>query len=329
MADAPRCAGRVFQIIRDFENDMDATQVASDAAKSREFWVGFALAALGAVLFSAKAIVVKLTYRYGVDAVTIIGFRMMLSLPFFAVIGGFQARRARRGQLPVLTPGERFKIVFLGFIGYYLSSFLDFLGLQTISAGLERLILFLSPTFVLLISRVYFKRPIAPRQWLALSLSYVGVVLVFLQDLSFSGDQVLIGSGYVLAAALTYSVYLIGSGELIKRVGATRLVAYAMTVSAVVTIAQFFLVHSWQGLAQPLPVYELSLVHAVVNTVIPVFMIMWAVARVGAPLTAQLGLLGPISVVLLAAWLLAEPITPMQLAGTVFVLVGVVVLGKR
>src|SRR3546814_16151931 len=132
---------------------------------------------------------------------------MVLSLPFFAVIGWFQARRARRGQLPVLTPGERLKIIFLGFIGYYLSSYLDFLGLQTISAGLERLILFLSPTFVLLISWLYFKRPIASKQWFALALSYVGVVLVFLLDLSFSRSQAWVGSGYVLAAALTSSCY--------------------------------------------------------------------------------------------------------------------------
>src|SRR3546814_8452221 len=100
---------------------MDPTQIVDDTEKSREFWVGFALAALGTVFFSAKAIVVKLTYRYGVDAITIIGFRMMLSLPFFAVIGWFQDRRARRSQLPVLTPGERLTIIFLGFIGYYLS----------------------------------------------------------------------------------------------------------------------------------------------------------------------------------------------------------------
>lgn len=308
---------------------MNPPSIVSETTRSREFWAGFALAALGAVLFSAKAVVVKLTYKYGVDAVTIIGFRMLMSLPFFAVIGWFQARRARRGLLPILTTGERLKIVFLGFIGYYLSSFLDFLGLQTISAGLERLILFLSPTFVLLISRVYLKRPIAPNQWVALGVSYVGIVLVFLQDLSFSGSEVLVGSGYVLAAALTYSCYLIGAGELIKRVGVTRFVSYAMMVSAIVTIVQMFYVHSWQGLIQPVPVYWLSLVHAVFNTVIPVFMIMWAVARIGAPLTSQLGLLGPISVLALAAWLLGEPITPMQLVGTAFVLVGVLVLGKR
>lgn len=291
--------------------------------------MGFLLAGLGAVLFSAKAIVVKLTYRYGVDPLTIIGYRMMLSLPFFALVGFYQARRARRGQIPKLSVRESLQLVFLGFIGYYLSSFLDFVGLQTISAGLERLILFLSPTFVLLISAFYLKRPIARGQWLALGLSYLGVMFVFLQDLSFSGSDVLVGSLFVLGSALTYSIYLIGSGELIKRVGATRLVAYAMSVSAVFTLLHFFAVHGLAGLEQPLPVYQLSLIHAVFNTVAPTFMIMWSVARIGAPMTSQLGLLGPVSVLFLAAWLLDEPITGLQLVGTAFALAGAVVLGRR
>lgn len=296
----------------------------------RTFWTGFALALLGAVFFSAKGVVVKLTYRYpGVDAVTIIGFRMMLSLPFFLAVAAYQARKAHRGLIPKLTRNERWQLVLLGFVGYYLSSFLAFLGLQTISAGLERVVLFLSPTFVLLITAFYFHRPIALRQWLALALSYGGVVCVFLNDLAQTGAGVAMGVGFVLASALAYSIYLIGSGEIIERVGAMRLVAYAMSVSTVFTIIQFFWVHSWEGLLQPWPVYRLSLVHATLNTVLPTFMIMAAVARIGAPLTAQLGLIGPVSVLFLAAWLLGEPITPLQLAGTAFVLAGIIVLGRR
>ncbi len=308
---------------------MSSLPVSAETTKTKEFWIGFLLAGLGAILFSAKAIMVKLTYRYGVDALTIIGFRMMLSLPFFAVIGMLQARQARLGRLPRLTVKESLQIIFLGFIGYYLSSYLDFLGLQYITAGLERLILFLSPTFVLLITAVYLKRPIAARQWFALGMAYLGVVLVFLQDLSLSGSNVMLGSAFVLASALAYSVYIISSGELIKRVGATRLVAYAMSVSAVISLMHFFSVYSWQGLRQPLPVYQLSLLHAVFNTVMPTFMIMWAIARIGAPLTSQLGLLGPVSVLFLAGWILDEPITSLQLVGTAFVLAGAIVLGRR
>ncbi|MFC3338406.1 DMT family transporter [Paracandidimonas soli] len=301
----------------------------SGPTTGQRFWTGFGLAVVGAILFSSKAVVAKLTYRYGVDALTVIGFRMMLSAPFFIAIGAWQAWAAHKGRLPRLGLKDSLRVAFLGFLGYYLSSYLDFLGLQYITAGLERLILFLSPTFVLLITAIWLKRPIGRRQWFALALSYTGVVLVFVHDLSFGGDDVMLGSAFVLAAALTYAFYLISSGELLKRIGSTRLVAYAMTVSSIVTLIHFFAVHSWEGLRQAPEVYQLSLVHAVLQTVLPVFLTMWGVARIGAPLVAQLGMIGPVSVLFLAAWLLGEPITVLQLVGTAIVLAGILVLGRR
>ncbi|MEI2418049.1 DMT family transporter [Orrella sp. JC864] len=284
---------------------------------------GIILAAAGAILFAGKAIVVKLTYRYDVDAVTVIALRMLFSLPFFLAIGWYEARRARRGQQPRLSRRDAALLTGLGLLGYYLSSFLDFIGLQYTSAGLERLILFLSPTFVLLITAAWLKRPIAPAQWLALALSYAGVIMVFAQDVSFGGEHVVRGSLFVLASALTYALYLIGSGELVAKVGSTRLVAYAMTVSCFACLVQFFVVHGTSQIVQPWGVYGWSMVHAVVNTVLPVFMIMWAVARVGAPVVSQVGMIGPVSVLFLAAWMLGEPITAWQLAGTALVTVGV------
>lgn len=299
------------------------------ASDRKQFWIGFLLAGVGAILFSAKAIVAKLTYRYGVDALTVLGFRMLLSLPFFAFIALLQLHNARRGNIVRLTRVEGFQVVFLGFIGYYLASYLDFLGLQYISASLERLILFLAPTFVLLLSALLLKKPISGRQWIALVLSYIGVVFVFVQDLSFGGGNVPLGSAFVLGSALSYALYLIGSGELLKRIGATRLVAYAMTVSCVVSIAHFFAVYSWAGLQQHAAVIHLSLLHAVLHTVLPTFMIMWSVARIGAPMASQLGLLGPVSLLFLAAWLLDEPITVLQLVGTGITLTGALVLTLR
>lgn len=292
------------------------------------FWSGFFLACLGSILFSAKAIVTKLTYRYGVDALTVIGFRMLFALPFFLLVAAAQARKARMGKIPRLDMRDALQVLVLGFIGYYLSSYLDFLGLQYITAGLERLILFLAPTFVLLISAVYLKRRISGGQWLAMGLSYMGVLLAFIHDLSFAGSHVLLGAGFVLASAFTYAIYLIGSGELLKRIGSTRLVAYAMSASAVYVLIHFFWQQGFQGLVQPSPVYLLSLIHAVVNTVLPTFMVMWAVARIGAPLASQLGMVGPVSVLFLAWWLLGEPITVLQLAGTALVLLGMLVLGR-
>lgn len=306
-----------------------STDSLADRSKRNDFWMGFFLAGMGAVLFSAKAIVAKLSYRYGVDALTVIGFRMMLSLPLFAAVAWYQANQARKGITPRLSRKECFQVVFLGFIGYYLASYLDFMGLQYISAGLERLILFLAPTFVLLISAFWLKRVISRRQWVALLVSYLGVMLAFVHDLSFNGSDVMLGSALVLGSAVSYAFYLIGSGELIKRIGATRLVAYAMSVSGVVTIIHFFSVQGIQGLYVPSQVYGLSLVHAIFNTFFPTFMIMWSVARIGAPMTSQLGLIGPVSVLFLAAWLLGEPITSLQLLGTVFVLAGAAILSRN
>ncbi|CAB3697192.1 hypothetical protein LMG26685_05101 [Achromobacter mucicolens] len=288
---------------------------------------GIAMAVLGAILFSAKAIVVKFTYRYGIDAVTLIAFRMLFAMPFFAVVAWRQSRRAARGEIVTMTAKERLQVCVLGLLGYYLSSFLDFLGLRYITASLERLILFLSPSLVVLLSALWFKRPIERRQWLAMVLSYAGVVLVFAHDLSFGGgSEVLLGSLFVFGSAASYSVYLICSGELIKRIGPTRLVAYAMLVSCVACIIQFFVVHPPSMLIQPAAVYGYSIIHATLNTVVPVFMLMWAVSLIGAPTASLLGMVGPVSVLFLASWFLDEPITVWQMGGTVLVLAGVFAL---
>ncbi|CAB3923088.1 DMT family transporter [Achromobacter mucicolens] len=288
---------------------------------------GIAMAVLGAILFSAKAIVVKFTYRYGIDAVTLIAFRMLFAMPFFAVVAWRQSRRAARGEIVTMTAKERLQVCVLGLLGYYLSSFLDFLGLRYITASLERLILFLSPSLVVLLSALWFKRPIERRQWLAMVLSYAGVVLVFAHDLSFGGgSEVLLGSLFVFGSAASYSVYLICSGELIKRIGPTRLVAYAMLVSCVACIIQFFVVHPPSMLIQPAAVYRYSIIHATLNTVVPVFMLMWAVSLIGAPTASLLGMVGPVSVLFLASWFLDEPITVWQMGGTVLVLAGVFAL---
>lgn len=309
---------------------MNPLQEHLQGSRQAQMVVGYAMAGLGAILFSAKAIVVKFTYRYGIDAVTLIAFRMLFAMPFFAAVAWWQARRAARGEIPVLTGRERVQLILLGLLGYYLSSFLDFLGLRYVSAGLERLILFLSPSLVVLLSAWWFKRGVSRQQAWAMVLSYAGVVLVFAHDVGQSaGSEVLLGSLFVFGSALSYSVYLICSGELVKRVGATRLVAYAMLVSCVACVIQFFLVHPPEVLLQPAGVYGYSLIHATLNTVVPVFMLMWAVALIGAPTASLLGMMGPVSVLFLAAWFLDEPITAWQLAGTALVLGGVLVLTSR
>ncbi|WP_454720501.1 MULTISPECIES: DMT family transporter [Cupriavidus] len=283
------------------------------------------MAAIGAILFSGKAIVAKLMYRYDVDAVMVITLRMLFAVPLFMVIGWWQSRR-----LPALSWADRGRILFLGTIGYYLSSFLDFLGLQYITAGLERLILFLTPSFVLLTSAVVFKRSISLRQWLSLLLAYMGIVLVFAHDLDVSGSRVWLGSALVLGSALTYGVYLILSGELVQRIGSLRLVAYAMCVSTACCIVQYFVLgRPVAALLQPAPVMWLSLVNSVLCTVMPVSLTMIAVARIGAPMASQAGMLGPVSTLFLGFWLLGEPITGVQLAGSALVMGGIYLLTAR
>lgn len=286
---------------------------------------GLALAGLGAVFFSAKAVVAKLLYRHGIDAVTLIALRMLLSAPVFAVVALWTWNHGPR-------PGLRdtVRIVALGLVGYYGSSMLDFMGLQHISAGLERLILFLTPTFVLLLGMLMYRRRVGVRQWLSMAFAYAGIVLVFWHDVSLGGGHVALGSAFVFGAALLYAIYLLLSGELLQRVGTLRLVSLAMCVSAVASIAQYAVLRPLPGLFEQVPaVWGLSLVNATLCTVLPVFLTMFGVARVGAGNASQAGMIGPVATLLLAWWLLAEPITGLQLAGTALVMAGIFLLSAR
>ncbi|MES2261572.1 MAG: EamA family transporter [Pseudomonadota bacterium] len=302
---------------------MNTSNVATSPPRSA-YLGGLAIAVGGAVLFSTKAVVAKLLYRYQLDAVTVLAFRMIFSLPVFAAVALWKMR----SEAP-LSVADRWRLVGLGLIGYYLSSFLDFLGLQYITVGLERLILFLTPTFVLLISTLLLKQHISRRQWGALALSYAGIVLVFLHDLKGGGPDVALGSMLVLGSATSYALYLLFSGEMVKRLGSLRLVSYAMCVSSVACIAQFFVLRPAALLVQPLPVYWLSLANGIFCTVLPVFMTMSAVMRIGAGTASQAGMIGPVSTLFLGALLLNEPITQWQLAGTVLVLSGIYLLSKK
>lgn len=285
---------------------------------------GLTIAVVGAILFSMKAVVAKLLYRYHIDAVTLLAFRMLFSLPVFAIVAVWQMRRG-----PALSSADRLRLVGLGLVGYYLSSFLDFLGLQYISVGLERLILFLTPSFVLLITALFFKRRISRVEWMALGLSYCGIVFVFLHDLHGGAGSTAVGATFVLGSAISYAVYLLGSGELVRRIGALRLVSYAMCVSSFACIAQFFLLRPAAMLVQPAPVYWLSLANGIFCTVLPVFMTMTAVQRIGAPTASQAGMVGPISTLFLGALILGESVTAVQLGGTALVLAGIYILSLK
>ncbi|WP_433851900.1 DMT family transporter [Stenotrophomonas nitritireducens] len=285
---------------------------------------GLLLAAVGAIAASGKAVIVKLAYRHGADATTLLALRMLVALPFFVAMGAWAGRRAQ-----ALSRGDKWRVAVLGFSGYYLSSYLDFLGLQYITATLERLILYLSPTLVVLIALVVLRQRPTRLQVAALLVSYLGVLLAFGHDIQLDGRRTLLGSALVFASALSYAVYLFGSGQAVARIGAVRLTAYASTMACVLCIGQYLLLQPLAALGrQPAPVYWLSLLNGTVCTVLPVLAIMIGVKRIGSSLAAQVSMLGPVSTIVLSVWLLDEPMGPWQSAGTVLVLLGVLLVGS-
>jgi len=289
----------------------------------RVFLVGLALAVAGSVLFSAKAIVVKLAYRHGVDAATLIALRMAFSVPFF--IAAYQW--SSRGAAP-LAPRDHRQLIIIGLLGYYAASYLDFLGLQYITAALERLILYLNPTIVLLMSALFLGKRFSRLDIAALALAYGGILLVFLHDVRLEGNFVPIGAALVFGSAVCYAAYLVMSGELVRRVGAIRLTSYAMCVSTVAVFLQFAWLNPVGALLQPTPVYWLSLVNGLLCTVLPVFATMLAVERIGAGRTSLAAMVGPVATIALAYVFLDESVSSWQLAGTVLVLTGIYVLSR-
>jgi drug/metabolite transporter (DMT)-like permease len=288
-----------------------------------QFAAGLALAIIGSILFSAKAVIVKLAYRYGVDAATLLTLRMALSLPFFIVALAWSSRGAQP-----LSHTDHLRLIFIGLLGYYAASYLDFLGLQYVTAALERLILYLSPTLVVVLSSFVLRKHFGRYEWGALALCYGGILLVFWHDASLEGGQVLLGSGLVFASAVCYAIYLIMSGELVQRLGAIRLTAYAMCVSSFAVFAQFAVLNPISALRQPQAVYGLSLLNALLCTVLPVFATMLAVERIGAGRASMASMIGPVSTIALAYLFLDERISVWQLAGTTLVLTGIYVLTR-
>jgi drug/metabolite transporter (DMT)-like permease len=290
----------------------------------KDLATGLVLATLGAIAFSGKAIIVKLAYRHGVDAVTLIMYRMLFALPIFAIMAWWSSR-----DKPALTRQDGWGILGLGFSGYYLASFLDFAGLAYISASLERLILYLNPTLVLLLGLVLYKRHISRRQAFGMAISYSGVLLVFGHEIKLEGADAALGALLVFLSAVSYAIYLSFSGELVQRLGSLRLVGLATSVACVLCIGQFVLLRPMNAAAVAPEVIWLSVLNATLCTAVPVLMVMMAIERIGAGLAAQTGMVGPMSTILMGVLLLGEPFTAWVAAGTVCVVVGIFVFTSR
>lgn len=287
---------------------------------------GAGLALLAALGFSLKAIFVKLAYPYGVDAITLLALRMGFALPIFLWVGLAEQRRAGTN----LTGGDWGRLFLLGMLGYYGASILDFWGLQYISAGLERLILFTYPTLTIMIGVLFQGKPFSRREALAVVLCYTGIGFAFIHDLGFGeAREVWIGGALVFGSSISYALYLSGSAPMIGRLGAMRFSALAMLMSSAVTLLHFSLAQPFSAFVQPLPVYGWGLAMALFATVVPVFAQSAAIRRLGAGRASLFGMVGPMLTIGFGWWLLDESISLAQMIGAALVVAGILIVSRR
>lgn len=284
------------------------------------------MAILAAFGLSFKAIFVKLAYPYGVDAITLLALRMICAAPVFLWV----ALTAARGQEP-LSSRARIGIVVMGLAGYYGASIFDFLGLQYVSAGLERLILFTYPTLTLLFDMALSRRLATRREVLALILCYAGIAAAFWHDLEFAADRaaVWLGGGLVFASALCYTIYLTGSARMIARLGVARFTSLATLVSTAAVFVHFLVVKPLNALILPYPVYGYALAMGLFCTALPIFAQSAAIHRLGSAHVALVSMIGPLATIGFAGWLLAEPLSANQLLGAMLVISGIALISRR
>ncbi|PKA96505.1 EamA domain-containing membrane protein RarD [Flavobacteriaceae bacterium MAR_2009_75] len=287
--------------------------------------IGVVFAILGVILFSAKAVMVKLAYTYNVDYLTLLLFRMLFALPFYALIALFtKPKSSEKASLK-----DYLWLIIFGFLGYYLASLFDFMGLQYIKAGLERIILFIYPTIVVLLSFIFFKKKLTRNQFLAILITYLGVLVTFWDEIGLSGETVYLGGFLIFLNALTYAAYLVGSGWLIPKFGVLRFTSFAMMVSTVCVLLHYFIVSDGDLFHYPEEVYYLGLAMALFSTLLPSFLVSEAINRLGASTFSIFGSLGPVSTIVLAFFFLDERITYLQVFGMVIVILGVMLVSRK
>ncbi len=279
---------------------------------------GFIFAAIGALAFAGKAIIVKLSYEYDVDAFQVLFYRMLMALPLFIFLALWSGLRK-----PILTSRQWLLISSLGFTGYYLASLLDFMGLQYTSASLERLILYLNPSVLLVMRSLLLGQQTSYKQWLALGLSYFGIFIVFGAELQLQGPQTIWGSILIFSATVSYAYYLLYAGELIKEIGALRVVSLATTFACLLCILQLFIFSGMEALSVPVSVLELAAINALLCTFLPVILVGKGIEMLGAGLTAQIGMIGPLATIVLGTFFLDETLHLSLCIGTIFVLLGI------
>lgn len=282
---------------------------------------GVLLVAVSAIMFSGKAILIKIAYRFHIDAVTLMTLRMLMSLPFYLVIGFFS-----RGKHGPITIKQLLATIAVGVSGYYFASLFDLSGLQYITASFERLILYLYPTMVVILSAIVFRKAIKKAEYLALVVGYLGVALIFLRDQSVMGPEVTRGAIFVFLSAFTFAIFLIGSGQLSPKIGATRFTTIAMIAASVAILLHFSVANEMSDLQVPSKVYIIAFSIALFCTVIPSYLLSAGIQRIGASQGALVGALGPVSTMVLAAIVLGEILTPIHFMGMALVLLSVMTI---
>ncbi|WP_319938006.1 DMT family transporter [Sphingomonas sp. S2-65] len=282
---------------------------------------GFALSAAGAMLFAIKGVLIKLIYRYGIDTTSLLAMRMVVAVPVFALVGVQQWRRLERDARPdARTVGLA---MLVGVLGYYISSWLDFQGLQTLDAQIERLILFTYPFLVILFGRLLLGHPLRPHALLGAGLSYVGLFVMFAGEPTRLGTAALIGGAFVAIAAVTFALYQLFARELILRCGAPLFTAIAMSAAGGMALLGFFLTHPAAALMPPRGAWTLILALAVFSTIVPAFLMSAGTARIGAQGTAIVSTISPVVTIVVAVMVLGEPFGWPEAVGTLCVLGGV------
>lgn len=277
-------------------------------------------------MFSSKAVMVKIAYLYDVDTISILLLRMVFSLPFYIII----VLLSKPKKDSATVPRDYLYLLLFGFLGYYMASFFDFLGLNYIKAGLERIILFLYPTLVILISWLAFKERITRQQVLGITITYFGVLLIFFTEINLTEqDSVILGGFLIFLSALTYASYIVGSGWLIPKFGATIFTSYAMIVSSICVIIHYLFTAETSIFSLPVEVYWICLAMAIFATVIPSYLISFAIKGLGANNFSVLGSLGPVSTIVLAYFFLDEILSEIQIIGAIVVIGGVYVAEKK
>lgn len=297
--------------------------------RDRSRWIGPLCAMIGVFGLSFKAILVKLAFAaYPVDALTLLTLRMLYSAPLFCLMAWWASRDSRAAPI---ARADWTRLGWLAFIGYYVATLLDFIGLQYITASLERLVLYLFPTFVVILSALLLRKPITGRSLTAIALSYAGIALVFHHEVRIGGDMAatFTGGGLVLVSALLYALYLVQAGDIIHRLGSLRFAAWIMLAASAMVVAQFVLTRPWSALDVPAAIHWIAIAMAVVCTALPTWLIAESVRRMGANAAAMIGAIGPVFTIGLGAMILGEPIHALQLAGAALVLIGVLLVTLR